>query len=180
VLSPDENFKEMVMRRRKVSSLPISAEICESRTLLAGSATASFANGVLTVDIHSGGKVRIYEHDPGVFWVSSIGTTPINGQVNPINGQVKPFVVTGLTNIVVNMDAAASYDTRNVLRLGYEGNQFSAFPGNVTVNMGGDYNRLYFENSSIAGNVTIYQNSEDYVDFEQATVSGTIQYIPIP
>jgi hypothetical protein len=135
---------------------------------------------VLTVDIHSGGKVRIYEHDPGVFWVSSIGITPINGQVNPINGQVKPFEVTGVTNIVVNMDAAASYDTRNVLRLGYEGNQFSAFPGNVMVNMGGDYNRLYFENSSIEVNVTIYKNSEDYVDFEQATVSGTIQYVPIP
>jgi len=163
----------MVMRRRKASSFPVSAEICESRTLLAGSATATFANGVLTVDIHAGGKVRIYEHDPGVFWVSSIG-------IVPINGQVKPFEVTGLTNIVVNMDAAASYDTRNVLRIGYEGHQFSAFPGNVTVNMGGDYNRLYFENCSIAGNVTIYQNSEDYVDFEQATVSGTIQYIPIP
>jgi hypothetical protein len=127
----------------------------------------------LTVDIHAGGKVRIYEHDPGNFWVSTIGITPINGQV-------KPFIATGVTNIVVNMDAATSYDTRNVLRIGYEGHQFSAFPSNVTVNMGGDYNRLYFENSFIAGNVTIYQSSEDYVDFEQATVSGTIQYIPIP
>jgi hypothetical protein len=161
------------MRRRKVSSFPISAEICESRTLLAGSATATFANGVLTVDIHSGGKVRVYEHDPGVFWVSSIGTVPINGQE-------QPFKATGVTDIVVNMDPAASYDARNVLRIGYENHQASAFPGNVTVNMGGDYNRLYFENSSIAGNVTVYSNSEDYVEFEQATVSGTTQYIPIP
>jgi hypothetical protein len=161
------------MRRRKVTSFPIAADVCESRTLLAGTATATFANGVLTVDIHAGGKVRIYEHDPGNFWVASIGTTPINGSA-------KPFIATGLTDIVVNMDPATSYDTRNVLRIGYEDHQFSAFSANVTVNMGGDYNRLYFENCSIAGNVTIDRSSEDYVEFEQATVSGTIQYNPIP
>src|SRR5690348_3173739 len=110
------------MRRRKTTSFAIAAEICESRTLLAGSATATFANGVLAVDIHAGGKVRIYEHDPGNFWVAPIGGVPINGQVSP-------FKVTGLKDVVVNMDAAASYDTRNVLRIGFEDHQFSAFPG---------------------------------------------------
>lgn len=162
------------MRRRRQNSFPIIAEICESRTLLAGSATATFANGVLTVDIHGGGKVRVYENSPGVFWVAPIGAVPING----ID---KHWVVPGpLNDIVVNMDPATSYDTRNVFRFGYEDHQFSAFPGNVTVNMGGDYNRLYFENGSIAGNVAVSRSSEDYVEFEDTTVAGTVDYLAIP
>jgi hypothetical protein len=161
------------VRKRRRRSCPVAAEVCESRTLLSGTATASITNGVLTVDVHAAGKIRVYEHSPGQFWVSSIGSTPINGQD-------KPFVATGLKDVVVNIDAAANYDVRNVVRIGYEDKQHSAFPGNVTVNMGGDYNRLYFENCSVAGNVTIYRNSEDYVEFENAPVAGTITYLPIP
>lgn len=161
------------MRKRRRRDCPVAAEVCESRTLLSGTATASIANGVLTVDVHAAGKVRVYEHSASVFWVSSIGSTPINRAD-------KPFVVTGVKDVVVNIDAAASYDVRNVVRIGYEDKQRSAFPGSVTVNMGGDYNRLYFENCSVAGNVTIYRNAEDYVEFENAPVAGTITYIAIP
>lgn len=152
--------------KRRTHHFPLAAEIHEPRTLLSGSATATFANGTLTVDLHAGAKARVYEHAPNVFWVSPIGSVPINGAD-------KPYVVpAGLANIVINMDPASSYDAREVFRLGYEGHQHSQFAGNVTVDEGGEYNRVYFEDATVAGNVRV--NDAAYVEFENAPVGGQI------
>jgi len=159
------------MKRRK-ACFPVAAEVCESRTLLAATAVAAFSNGVLTVGLSGGAKIRIDQVTSGALKVSSM-----NGAT--INGGATDFVVQGVNSVVVNMDAPPSYDLRNVVRIGTETLLHTTILGNVTVDMGGDYNRLYFENTEIKGNVSIEQSSEDYVEFEQTVVDGTVQYFPL-
>ena len=155
------------MRKRKqIASLPVAAEICESRLLMAGSATASFAAGLLQVHVTGGGKVRIAETGPGTYKVAAIGSVLINGSSDP-------FLLSGLENVDVSMDPAKNATVENVVRIGTEGGLLTTVPGNVMVDEGGGYNRLYFENLHVGGNVAVERGSDDYCDLEQVTVSGT-------
>jgi hypothetical protein len=146
--------------------LPVAAEIYESRLLLAGSATASFTAGLLQVHVTGGGKVRIDQTGPGTFEVAAIGSVLINGSNHP-------FPLSGVQNVDVSMDPAKNATVENVVRIGTEGGLLTTIPGNVTVDEGGGYNRLYFENLHVGGNVAVERGHDDYCDLEQVTVSGT-------
>jgi len=133
---------------------------------MAGSATASFAAGLLQVHVTGGGKVRIAETGPGTYKVAAIGSVLINGSSDP-------FLLSGLENVDVSMDPAKNATVENVVRIGTEGGLLTTVPGNVMVDEGGGYNRLYFENLHVGGNVAVERGSDDYCDLEQVTVSGT-------
>jgi hypothetical protein len=159
--------KELEMKRRSLKSLvPAEIQTFENRVLLAGSATATFSAGLLQVHIAGGGKVRIAETGPGTYRVAPIG-------IVQINGAVEPLLISGVVNVDVTMDPSTNYDTKNVLRIGFEAGLFTTIPGNVTVDAGGGYNRVYFENAHIGGNVAVERGADNYVDLEQTTVSGT-------
>jgi hypothetical protein len=155
-----------VRKRKQIALLAVAAEICESRLLLAGSATASFTAGLLQVHVTGGGKVRIDQTGPGTFEVAAIGSVLINGSNHP-------FLLSGVQNVDVSMDPAKNATVENVVRIGTEGGLLTTIPGNVMVDEGGGYNRLYFENLHVGGNVAVERGSDDYCDLEQVTVSGT-------
>lgn len=167
--------KDNKMKRRKIRSLPVAAEICEERTLLSASnVLVEVSGGYLRIDARG-------NNDHFLLQTNSNGVLQVIGQNVTINGGTGPFNAKGITcseRIILR-------GTGDVVTIGQENHPRTILPAKCYVDLDClGHNTLNVANTSIkqgamggAHGLTIGQDSTDTIYIApDVTVVGPITY----